>query len=219
MAPRKKKKSVEAVLDNSELSSDALSTLKDIAAATKNKGYAYYNPTGLEELINGLFIEFNYNMVNPKNSKEYAVRATDIGIDSTMAKKNVEGDVMKAPVIGFEVGTFDRAAAKPKAPSGKRGRESKYHLEALEAGQFVFVPVNEKHASSDAVAKSLAGTVQAANKKFAIATGEVKTVSRKIKGSDERIEKAVPVTTPGRKYVVYGYNHNGIDGAAIVREM
>lgn len=217
MAPRKK--IAEVVNTSTEISNDEFSLLRDIIAATNNVGYGWYQPTGLENLVNNALIEINFNIVNPKNAKQFAVRSTNKGNDLVMAKKIVNAEVMSAPVVGFEVGAFNPAAVKPKAPAAKRGRESKYHLDRLEVGTFLFVPVNEKHADSDAVAKSLTGTVQAANKKFAEATGETKVVARKAKGSDEKIEKSVAVTRMTRKYAVYPYNNNGIDGAAIVREM
>lgn len=200
-----------------ELTNDDAELLADIKAATARKGYGFYSPTGLENLVNNELIEINYDIKNPKNGKQFAVRTTDKGNNFTMAKKNV---IEATESVGtFAVGKFDRSAVKAKAKTGRRGRESKYHLDRLNEGEFIFVPVNEKHADSDAVAKSLAGTVQAANKKFAVETGEMKTIARKAKGGTEKIEKVIPVLSYTRKYAVYGYSMNGVDGAAIVREM
>lgn len=218
MAPRKKKVET-ADLSAYLLTSDQISLFNDILAATIDKGFSYcVIDSDISALVNTGLIEVNYEIINPRNKKQIAIRATNKGIKTTMAKKQV--NVTETDTIGnFAVGTFDLSAVKAKAKSARRGRESKYHLDRLNVGEFIFVPCTPAHDSSDKIAKSLNGTIQAANKKYAEPTGEYKTIARKAKGSDERVEKQVAVTRAIRKFEVYGYNHGGVDGAAMVRVM
>lgn len=224
MAPRKKK--VNNDVKTIEITDSLMNMLHEISIDTTKNGFGYYPQSHIIALIESGLVELNYNMPNINDPSQFATRITQKGNDLinskgnniTMAKKQV--NISENETIGnFAVGTFDLSAVKAKAKSARRGRESKYHLDRLNVGEFIFVPCTPAHDSSDKIAKSLNGTIQAANKKFAEETGEYKTVSRKVKGSDERVEKQVAVTRAIRKFEVYGYNHGGVDGAAMVRVM
>lgn len=220
-----RKKKVNTDVSAIEITDEMLSLLNEIASDTKAHGFGYYSQSDISNLVSNDLAEINFNMPNINDPSQFATRITQKGIDlinskgnnKVMAKKNVAPTV--ETVGGFEVAAFNPNAVKAKAPGAKRGRESKYHLDRLNPGEFVFVPCTPAHDTSEAIAKSLAGTVQAANKRFSEPTGEFKVVLRKARGSDEKIERQIEVTRPTRKYSVYAYTHNGVDGAAMVREM
>lgn len=125
---------------------------------------------------NPQLIEVNTNMLD--NAGNAAVRLTDAG------KKMINGNDT-APVVSDAKYAVISDAVLPasKRGGGKGGAPVVYPFDSLEIGQSFFVPVSDKH--KDPV-KTLGSTVSSANMRYAIDTGETKTVTRTKRGEKNR---------------------------------
>lgn len=110
------------------------------------------------------FIEFNPEVVNPKNKKEQAARLTDAG--------NAEAVKANAPTGATTNGngngkpTFaivDFALPKIERKGGGGNRKSKYPTDQLQPGQAFFIPVGDDVKSPSKTYGSIASS---ANKKY-----------------------------------------------------
>jgi hypothetical protein len=152
------------------------------------------------------------NKTNP-SSNGFAWRATTKGINYIMGNPN-KAEKKTAVKHVFAIAAFDPNNVIAKIKS-RAGRTSKYDFDALtEPNMFMFVPATEKQPNP---AASLTATVNAHNLKYAVATGEMRTVSRKPKGGTEKVSKEVPVMAFNKEFKVVAYTQDGVSGAAIVR--
>ncbi len=106
------------------------------------------------------------------------VALTDAG------KSMVNGSAVSAPTSsGFEVMNVGLPPSKRKGRGGG-GAPVKYPFDQLEIGQTFFVPASEK--MPDPV-KTLQSTVSSANMRYAVDTGEKKTVTRNKRGKKNKL--------------------------------
>lgn len=213
MAPRKRK--VANATNDLTLNDSDYELLTYIASETEKNGFVYTAVAGTQIYADAGLIEINTGMRN--HNGDCATRITDKGKEIIMAKKIAPVETAAPVNSNLVIGSFDFSTVKPKVSSKRRGREAKYNIDALAPGQFIFVPVSEKHPTDEAVAKSLTGTIQAANRKFAVATGETKVMKRKNKETGEAVEKQLPKLALTREFKAFPYIVDGVPGAAIVR--
>lgn len=121
-----------------------------------------------------------------------AARLTDAGKQLLAASQGGEA----VTITSADVGTLSLGKPSPYAllsnavlPPSKRGNKgggapTVYPFETMEIGQSFFVPVSEKH--PDPV-KTLGSTVSSANMRFAVDTGEKKTVTRNKRGPKNKL--------------------------------
>jgi hypothetical protein len=117
-----------------------------------------------------------------------AARLTDAGRQLLAAAQ--AGGSNPAPVVAGEAkpspyGLITNAVLPPSKRGNKGGgAPTVYPFETMEIGQSFFVPVSEKH--PDPV-KTLGSTVSSANMRFAVKTGEMKTVERSKRGAKNKL--------------------------------
>lgn len=133
---------------------------------------------------NPQLIEVNTNMLDDAGNA--AVRLTEAG------KKMINGNDMTETITNADVSTVkispyavisNAVLPASKRGGGKGGAPVVYPFDSLEIGQSFFVPVSDKH--KDPV-KTLGSTVSSANMRYAIDTGETKTVTRTKRGEKNR---------------------------------
>ncbi|HNA21767.1 MAG TPA: hypothetical protein PLN40_10200 [Agitococcus sp.] len=125
---------------------------------------------------NPQLIEVNTNMLDDAGNA--AVRLTDAG------KKMINGNDTSPVVSDAKYAVISNAVLPAsKRGGGKGGAPVVYPFDSLEIGQSFFVPVSDKH--KDPV-KTLGSTVSSANMRYAIDTGETKTVTRTKRGEKNR---------------------------------
>lgn len=127
-------------------------------------------------------IEVNIEQLD--SSGNAAVRLTEAGI----AMVTNGAGVAKASETKSSLYAVISNAVLPPSKRGNKGggAPTQYPFDSLEIGQSFFVPVSEKH--PDPV-KTLGSTVSSANMRFAVATGETKTVTRAKRGEKNRAVK------------------------------
>jgi hypothetical protein len=195
----------EAAVNEAAVNEDLLDTL---VYETRKNGFINITHKDLASLEANNYAEVNRNN---ETNKGFAWRATEKGIKFMTGVPTTEKKTVKHV---FAIGAFNPAnvVAKEKV---KRGRTSKYDFNALETvNTFIFVPATDKQPEPH---KSLVSTVNTANMKYAVDSGETREVSRKPRGGTEKITKTVPVMTFEREFAVYPYTQDGVNGAAIVR--
>lgn len=120
---------------------------------------------------------------------------------------NQSGAVAEVKTKGVSTVPKFEIEANVPLPTKTRGtRKSAFPFDALEIGQSFFVP-NENFKSGDA-AKSLASTVNNANKQHSEPTGEVRT---------NRKGNEVPATKQLRQFIVRADSKDGVAGARVFR--
>jgi hypothetical protein len=110
------------------------------------------------------------------------VRLTEAGKSFLMPNPNTE--VAAKPT--YEVISN---ATLPESKRGNRkgaGAPAVYPFDSLEVGGTFFVPVSDKHPNP---VKTLGSTVSSANMRFAVKTGEMKTVERTMRGPGNKAVK------------------------------
>ena len=160
-------------------------------------------------------IEVNMGASNPEDASRVAVRLSEAGAAYLTAKANPVNEPAKTVTGPSQFVVISGAVLPPsKRGTGLRGGGAPkiYPFDDLEVGQSFFVPVSEKH--PDPV-KTLGSTVSSANMRFAIETGEMKTVERSKRGKGNKLEldangnkiiekKEVPVYKFTRKFEIRG---------------
>ena len=179
---------------------------------------------GLPLVQDGL-IEVNTDILD--NDGNAAVRLTEKGKAMVNGGESALSATAKYAVI------TDAVLPASKRKGGGGGAPVVYPFDSLEIGQSFFVPVSEKH--KDPV-KTLGSTVSSANMRYAVDTGETKTVVRTKRGpknhamldeNGEKIRETVeaPVYRYTRRFslrpvtagVTYGNWVAPTDGALIAR--
>ena len=176
-------------------------------------------------LVQAGLIEVNTDILD--DSGNAAVRLTDRGKIMVNGGESASSATAKYAVIS------DAVLPASKRKGGGGGAPVVYPFDSLEIGQSFFVPVSEKH--NDPV-KTLGSTVSSANMRYAVDTGETKTVVRTKRGpknhamldeNGEKIRETVeaPVYRYTRRFslrpvtagVTYGNWIAPSDGALIAR--
>ena len=126
---------------------------------------------------NPQLIEVNTNMLDDAGNA--AVRLTEAG------KKMINGNDTSPVEAKASPYAVISGAVLPasKRGGGKGGAPVVYPFDSLEIGESFFVPVSDKH--KDPV-KTLGSTVSSVNMRYAIDTGETKTVTRTKRGEKNR---------------------------------
>ena len=212
-----------------------MSVLVRIASGENGIGYVSH-PEGLP-LVNfdPQLIEVNTEQLDPAGNA--AARLTDAGkalVVASGASPVISDAVSEAPKSGLY--SVISGAVLPPSKRGNKGgggAPTVYPFETMEIGHSFFVPVSEKH--PDPV-KTLGSTVSSANMRFAVDTGQKKSVTRAKRGVKNRavLDAAgnkimetveVPVYKHTRKFsirpvaagVQYGEWVAPADGALIAR--
>lgn len=177
-----------------------LETLASISEAMKAEPfYLFLSESASKPLVKKGFAEVNKEIEN--EDCQFATRLTNSGI--AFLNENLKPEAASIPEkvskMTFEIKSAPLPVTTRKAGAG---RPSKYPFEALEVGQYFFVPATEKQPDP---AKSLGSVVTSANRRFAEETGETK---KNRKGED------VPVLAYTRKFVVRVFNET-IDGEIV----
>lgn len=185
--------------------------LASIVAAMGNAAtpFLFVADTELKGLIKDKLVETNPELKD--EAGKVATRATEAGIAASKANDEKAGTaVASAPKPELTIGT---GFVVPEGAASVRKAEL-YPFDTLAVGGFIFVPTSE--AKPDP-AKSLASTVSAATKRYAV---EIAGQTRQ-----DRNGKTVPATyntrvftvVPVKSGVAYGEFTAPSDGAAIVR--
>lgn len=180
---------------------EALAILPEIVKASQSEaGCMYIKPVVFLPLVEEGLVEVNEAYVN--EAGEYATRATTKGIEKVMSENvNVEEGVAITEVakVSFVIENIPVVVAA-KRGGGRGGTQ--YPFEALEVGQSFVVAATTKR--PDPV-KSLASTITAANKRYAVpvfeadgTTPKMKTVTNP-KTKEKREEQATQLT---RKFAI-----------------
>lgn len=209
-----------------------------ISVAEQNGTFYHVSRVEGEPLIQHVppLIEVDFNN---RNDQGLAARLTVAGKELMMTSENIAARA-------DERATFAAAAPKPSypvltgavMPQSKRGNKGGgapvvYPFDQMELGQFFFVAVSQKH--KDPV-KTLGSTVSSANMRYAVDTGEKRTVIRAKRGkknkavldvNGEKIMETseVPVYRHTRKFKIaaveagkkYGEWEAPANGAMIMR--
>jgi len=155
-----------------------------IAAATAAGSFHYVSQAEGVPLLqhNPPLIEVNTEMVQDGKA---AARATAAGME--MAQK--PGQTAVQPSNGstspYQLMKGVAVPASKRGAGLRGGAPKQYPFDTMEIGDSFFVPVSEKH--PDPV-KKLGSTVSSANMRYAEETGEMKTVTRGVRGSDHKIK-------------------------------
>src|ERR1700677_1867802 len=201
-----------------------------IAAATAAGSFHYVTQAEGLPLLQHVppLIEVNTNMVQDgKAAARTTAEGTKMvnGVQTIAAPSTSPYAIMKGVAI-----------PPSKRGAGLRGGAPKqYPFDTMDVGDSFFVGVSEKHAN---LVKTLGSTVSSANMRFAEKTGEMKTVTRAVRGEDRKakVDAAgtkitetvqVPVYKHTRKFVIravekgkaYGEFTASEDGAIIARTL
>lgn len=181
-----------------------IASLKRIVDATAAEQIAYVSQTEGQPLIahNPPLIEINPTITDPSDPTRVAARslpAAQAYLDGLTAKSKSAASQAQYAIIADAV----LPPAKKRGATGA-GAPTIYPFNGLEVGQSFFVPVSEKH--PDPV-KTLGSTVSSANRRYAVPTGETKTIERAVRGEKNRAvigpdgkKKMETVTLPVLKY-------------------
>ena len=210
--------------------------LKNIVDATKAGSFVYVSPMASQPMTshNPPLVEVNTAMVDPEDNTKFATRATphaEVHLASLAAAPAAAAGETSAPK--FEILTGATLPPSKKRGGSSAGAPTIYPFADLPIGGSFFVPGTEKH--PDPV-KTLGSTVSAQNRKYAIETGQFKTVTRAkrdeknkalLDAAGNKITETVslPVLKYERKFVirgvkageVYGAFTAPVDGALIFR--
>ena len=132
-------------------------------------------------LVQAGLVEVNTDILDDNGNA--AVRLTDKGKAMINGVSEIASDVATASVAGKYDIISDAVLPATKRKGGGGGAPVVYPFDSLEIGQSFFVPVSEKH--KDPV-KTLGSTVSSANMRYAVNTGETKTVERTKRGPKNR---------------------------------
>ena len=184
-----------------------LETLQLIATAMENApGYAMLSESATKALVKQGLVQVDTNVQD--EDFRIATALTEAGY--AFLNSNTEAVAASTPV---KVNTMFEIKSAPIPQTVRKsgaGRKQKYPFDALEIGQYFFVPATEKQPDP---AKSLGSVVTSANKRYATETGETKL---------NRKGEEVPKLAYTRKFIVRPFNEeiNGeyVAGAGVWRE-
>lgn len=173
-----------------------LETLQIIAKAMEQApGYAFMSEASTKALVKQGLVQVDRNVQD--DDFRIATALTDAGY--TFLNSNTEAAPASTPVKASPMFEIKSAPIPQTVRKSGAGRKQKYPFDALEVGQYFFVPATEKQPDP---AKSLGSVVTTANKRYAVQTGEMK---KNRKGED------VPKLAYTRKFIVRPINEE-IDG-------
>lgn len=218
MATKKKAVKSASVVD--------FAILATIVSATNAGSFVYTAAAVHAPMIEAGLAEVNPDIKN--EAGEIATRATIKGIE-TVNSQQTQNAASPAATVAPSAFKLETGVALP-AITG-RGRIAKvYPFDEMQPGQSFFVANTDKKPNAG---KSLASTVSSATNRYAVATGENKTVVVKqyqLDASGKRAKDAAgklivigtttevrPVMKEVRKYVVRSVTENGVAGARVWR--
>lgn len=185
----------------------SLATFGEAGTVWPNKDAAKFDKLGVVELGNpvGDDTQIRINAAGAQYLKDLEP-GVDNGSNSN-DNGNQSGNVAEAKAKGVPTVSKFEIEANIPLPTKTRGtRKSAFPFDALEIGQSFFVP-NDNFKSGDA-AKSLASTVNNANKQHSEETGEMKL---------NRKKREVPATRQLRQFIVRADSKDGVAGARVFR--
>lgn len=173
-----------------------LETLQLIATAMANApGYAM-----MSESSTKAYVKQGLVVVDPlieDDDCRIATALTNSGY--AFINSNTEAIPASTPVKGNTMFEIKSAPIPQTVRKSGAGRKQKYPFDALEVGQYFFVPATEKQPDP---AKSLGSVVTSANKRYAEETGDTKL---------NRKGEEVPKLAYTRKFIVRPFNEE-VDG-------
>lgn len=191
-------------------------TLAAIVAATLDpeRGFMYATAEVINPLVEAGFVEVNPALTT--EAGELAARATQKGIEEMNAP---ESNTVVSANVEVVVAGFKLEAGIPVPDGAKPGRKSSvYPFDLMEVGQSFFVPNSEDKPDA---AKSMVSTCATATGRYAVGTGEFKTVKVKIKDEAGSVvgerEESREIMRDTRKFVCRPFVENGVAGARIWR--
>ena len=203
-------------------------TLEQIVAATLDaaKGFIYTAPAVHTPLVEAGLVEVNPTIVN--EAGELATRATEKGVQQV--NTSVQTETAAVSAVASKNGFVLESNIPVPAISGRGRTSTTYPFDAMEVGHSFFVA---NGGDKENAAKSLASTVSSATARYAVGTGEFKTVKvkdyktdekgEKVKGADGKFivvgehEEQREVMKETRKFIVRSVEENGIKGARVWR--
>ncbi len=213
--------------------SNNIALLESSAAAEQAGTFLYVSKPEGEPLLqyNPPLIEVYFQN---RNEQGVAARLTAAGKELLMSSQNAAGQATANAAVKPSYGIIS-GAVLPQSKRGNKGGGAPivYPFDQMEIGQSFFVPVSEKH--KDPV-KTLGSTVSSANMRYAVDTGEKRTVTRAKRGkknmavldaNGQKIMETseVPVYRHTRKFTIraveagkkYGEWEAPANGAMIMR--
>lgn len=203
--------------------------LRAIANASAANTAVYVSATDGVPLLKAGLINVDQNNKDPQDANKVAAHVTDAGV-KYLTEHN--GHVQHKPMFSVQSGI--ELPKTQRRGGGGGGAPTKYPFDGMEIGHFFFV-ANTAVDKGDAF-KTLSSAVGSANQRYAVETGEHKTVNRAkrgpgnkaIKGADGKnvMESATTaVKKMTRKFVVravkagveYGSFTAPADGAVVAR--
>lgn len=132
-------------------------------------------------------IVVNGSQVDPSDNSKIGTTLTEAG-----ARMVSEGQVNAAPTASQAAGTtfaIETGFTRPKIKrgGGGGGAPTKYPFDTLQVGTHFFI-ANSEVESGDAY-KTLSSAVGSANQRYAVETGNIKTVTRAKRGDDHKAIK------------------------------
>lgn len=145
-----------------------------VAASANAPGFLFATKKDVDALVKAGHAEVNEQMVDPSNAKQFAVRATQAGIDFAAANPATETQTPprdEAPAFEIESIAREAVSTKKRANAGTSRYPFDKMPDPVEGQPFpaFFVPATDKMPDP---AKSLQSAISAANRKFATKTGE-----------------------------------------------
>lgn len=129
-------------------------------------------------------IEVNPGMPDPSDATKAACRPTAAG-QAMVANASMPGAADTNPAAASPYAIIKGAVLPAsKKRGGGGGAPTIYPFKTMEIGDTFFVPVSEKHPNP---VKTLGSTVSSANMRFAVDTGEKKTVTRNKRGPKNKL--------------------------------
>lgn len=158
--------------------------LAAIAAAEQSGTFYYVSKVDGEPLMqhDPNLIEVDFNN---KNEQGVAAKLSVAGKELLMSSQNAANTATQAASAPAPSYSVIGGAVLPQSKRGNKGGGApiKYPFDNLEIGQMFFVPVSVKH--KDPV-KTLGSTVSSANMRYAVDTGQKRTVERTKRGSKNK---------------------------------
>jgi hypothetical protein len=186
----------------------SLDTFGEGGTVWPTKEAAKFNKLGVVELGNA--VDGDQTQIRISVAGREYLKDLEPGVDTGSNSDNngnQSGDSAAVKTKGVSTVPKFEIEANVPLPTKTRGtRKSAFPFDALEIGQSFFVP-NENFKSGDA-AKSLASTVNNANKQHSEPTGEVRT---------NRKGNEVPATKQLRQFIVRADSKDGVAGARVFR--
>jgi len=184
--------------------------LRAIANASAANTVVYVSAEdGLPLLKDGL-ISVDQSLKDPNDANKIGASITEVGVKYLHDNANHE-QAHGRPMASFAVQSGVILPKTTRKSGGGAGAPTKYPFATMEIGQFFFV-ANSEVDKGDAV-KTLSSAAGSANQRFAIETGQMKTVQRAKRGEGNKAIKGpdgknlmetvtIPVKVMTKKFVV-----------------